>query len=135
MLLKSIAAASLLLSVLLFLCLDTALWLVPVLFAGIYLVLVLLAFGFLCLICALVDMEKPIPKTEFIRKIQLAHDISRTKARELFEEALAAGYLKYGQSSGSERANNAVKLVLKGDVDPSARQEEEADEEETWNGY
>lgn len=84
---------------------------------------------------SLVDMEKPIPKTEFIRKIQLAHDISRTKARELFEEALEAGYLKYGQSSGSERANNAVKLVLKGEVDPSARQEEEADEEETWNGY
>ena len=46
MLLKSIAAVSLLLSVLLFLCLDTALWLVPVLFAGIYLVLALLAFGY-----------------------------------------------------------------------------------------
>ena len=59
MLLKSIGVLSLLLSASLCLCLDLAVWLVPVLFAGIYLVLALLAFGFLCLICALVDMEKP----------------------------------------------------------------------------
>ena len=81
---------------------------------------------------SLVDMEHPIPKTEFIRRIQLAHDISRTRARELFEEALEAGYLKCGHVEGAERANNAVKLVLLGDVDPAAQSESENDEEDEY---
>jgi hypothetical protein len=81
---------------------------------------------------SLVDMEHPIPKTEFIRRIQLAHDISRTRARELFEEALEAGYLKCGHVEGAERANNAVKLVLLGDVDPAAKSESESDEEDEY---
>ena len=82
---------------------------------------------------SLVDMEKPIPKTEFVRRIQVAHDISRTRARELFEEALEAGYLKCGHVEGAERANNAVKLVLLGDVDPAIQNESEEDyEEEYW---
>ena len=59
MLLKSIGAVSLLLSGILYFTLDLALWLVPVLFIGFYLVFGLLAFGFLSLVCALVDMEKP----------------------------------------------------------------------------
>ena len=59
MLLKTIAGLSLLLAAVLFAGLDLALWLLPVLFAGIYLGLMLAAFLFLCLLCALVDLEKP----------------------------------------------------------------------------
>ena len=62
MLLKSIGAVSALLSVLLYFCLDTALWLVPVFFVGSFLALGLLAFGFLWLVCALVAPggEQPV---------------------------------------------------------------------------
>ena len=59
MLLRSIAGLSLLLSAFLTAGCDLALWLAPVLFAGIYLVLALLAFGFLCFVCALVVLDKP----------------------------------------------------------------------------
>ena len=59
MLLRTIAAFSALLAVILYFCLATALWLIPILFAGFYLGLMLLAFLFLCAVCAAVDMEKP----------------------------------------------------------------------------
>lgn len=59
MLFKTIAAVSALIAAILFGCLDTALWMIPVFFAASFLALTLLAFGFLCLICALVDMDKP----------------------------------------------------------------------------
>ena len=57
MLLRTIAAVSCLLTVVLFFWLDAALWMVPVLFAGLYLALMLLAFLFLCGLSAAVDME------------------------------------------------------------------------------
>ena len=59
MLLKSITGLSLFLSVLFFALTGPALWVLPVLFAGIWLALALIAFGFLCLVCALVDLDKP----------------------------------------------------------------------------
>lgn len=59
MLLKSITGVSAAAAVLLFVCADMALWMLPVLFAGIWLALALLAFLFLCFVCALVDLEKP----------------------------------------------------------------------------
>ena len=59
MLFKTIAAVSALIAAILFGCLDAALWMIPVFFAASFLALTLLAFGFLCLICALVDMDKP----------------------------------------------------------------------------
>ena len=59
MLLRTIAAVSCLLAMALFFLLDTAVWIIPVLFAGLYLGFVLLAFLFLCLISALVDMDQP----------------------------------------------------------------------------
>ena len=59
MLLRTITAVSFLLSAVLFFWLDTALWLVPVLFAGFWLALLLLAFLFLCCLSGAVDMEKP----------------------------------------------------------------------------
>ena len=59
MLLRTIAGLSLLISAVLFACFDMALWLLPVLFCGVYAGLFLLAFLFLCIICALVDLDKP----------------------------------------------------------------------------
>jgi len=59
MLFKTIAGSSLVLSAVLFAFLDAALWLLPVLFLGCYLLLALLALGFLWLICALVDLDRP----------------------------------------------------------------------------
>ena len=59
MLLRTIAALSAVLAVVLFMALDMALWLLPVLFVGFYLALMLLAFLFLCVLSAAVDMDKP----------------------------------------------------------------------------
>ena len=59
MLLKGIAAASLLLSIVICFALTVSLWMIPVLFILFYLVLLAIAFGFLCFCCSLVDMEKP----------------------------------------------------------------------------
>lgn len=59
MLLRTIAGLSLFLAALIFALSEMSRWLLPVLFIGCYLVLVLLAFGFLCIICAAVDIEKP----------------------------------------------------------------------------
>ena len=59
MLLKGIAALSLVLAAVMFACFDLAAWLIPAVFAVCYLALALLAFGFLCLVCALVDLDKP----------------------------------------------------------------------------
>lgn len=59
MLLKSIGVLSLVLSVVFYCIFSLSPWLIPVLFALIFLVLGLLAFGFLCFVCALVDLDKP----------------------------------------------------------------------------
>ena len=59
MLLKGICAASVILAAVICFACSLALWWLPVLFAVIYAGLFLLAFGFLCLVCALVDMDKP----------------------------------------------------------------------------
>ncbi len=59
MLFRSIAILSLLGCVLAFVWSDLVLWLLPVLFAGLFLGLTALALGFLWVICALVDLDKP----------------------------------------------------------------------------
>ena len=59
MLLKTIAGLSLLLSAVLFACMDWPLLMLPVLFVGIFLALALLDLGFLWAVCALVDLNKP----------------------------------------------------------------------------
>ena len=102
MLLKSIGAASLLLSVLLYLCLDAALWLIPVFFIGIYLVLGLLAFGFLWLVCALVDMDKPQETdSRFYRAVM-----------HLYIEALVSLVLARIQPAGLEKAPKDGRFLL-----------------------
>ena len=59
MLLKTIAGLSLLVSCVLFACVDWALWTLPLLFIGIYGLLFLLAVAFLWAICAVVNLDKP----------------------------------------------------------------------------
>lgn len=59
MLLRAIAGISLALTVVLYVCCATALWLLPVVFAGTYLALLLVAFLILWLFSVAVDMEKP----------------------------------------------------------------------------
>lgn len=58
MLLRTIAGLSLLLAAVIFACFDMALWVLPLLFAGTYLGLALLALAFLWFICKLVDLKK-----------------------------------------------------------------------------
>ncbi len=59
MLLKGIAAASMLLAAAVWALSSLSLWMLPVLFVGFALALALIAFGFLCFVCSLVDMRKP----------------------------------------------------------------------------
>ena len=58
MLLRGIAGIALLLSVVLFICADAALWLLPVFFAGFYLLGLLIAVLYLWICCATVDLQK-----------------------------------------------------------------------------
>ena len=59
MLLKTIAGVSLLASCVLSACMDLSIWTLPLLFAGIFLALILIALAFLWAVCALVDLDKP----------------------------------------------------------------------------
>ena len=59
MLLKGIAALSLVLAAVICVCAGWTLWLLPVLFAAAYLVLALIAFAFLWILCRIVDLDKP----------------------------------------------------------------------------
>ena len=59
MLLKMIAGISLPVSVLIFVFHNTALWALPLVYAGCFVVILLLAAAFLFLICAMVDISKP----------------------------------------------------------------------------
>ena len=70
MLLKCITGISLLLSVILFVCTNAALWLLPVFFAGFFVLGVLLAVGFLWICCARVDMSVPQEEdSKFYRRL------------------------------------------------------------------
>lgn len=59
MLLKGIAALSLLLTAVILVLWDMALWLLPVLFVLLYLGLMLVAFAFLWAVCKVVDLDEP----------------------------------------------------------------------------
>lgn len=74
MLIKGIAAVSAAAAVLVCICGGAALWWLPALFVGAFLVLTLAAFGFLCLVCAFVDMDKPQEHdSPFYRRVVLAY--------------------------------------------------------------
>ena len=59
MLLKIFAGLSAVLSVVIFICMDAALWVLPLLWAGCMLACLLLAVGFLVLVSAPIDTHKP----------------------------------------------------------------------------
>ena len=59
MLLRTIAAVSAVLTAVLFMCCDLAVWLIPVMLAGFFLGLLLAAFLILCAFTAAVDLDKP----------------------------------------------------------------------------
>ena len=102
MLLKSIFAASAVLSLLLYFILDTALWLIPVFFLVCYLVLALLAFGFLYLVCALVDREKPQEEdSRFYRAVM-----------DLYIEALISLVLARVEPTGLEKTPKEGRFLL-----------------------
>lgn len=102
MLLKSIAAVSVFIAGLLYFCLDLALWLVPVIFVLAFLVLGLLAFGFLWLVCALVDMEKPQEEdSRFYRFVM-----------DLYIEALVSLVLARVQPTGLEKTPKEGRFLL-----------------------
>ena len=71
MLLKIFAGLSLPLSVLLFMQISAPLWVLPLLYIGCMVGFLLLAFGFLCLMCVPVDVTKPLPHEDsrFYRKM------------------------------------------------------------------
>lgn len=71
MLLKFFAGLSLPLSVLIFTQMAQPLWALPLLYIGCLVGFVLLAFGFLCLMCIPVDVHKPLPHEDsrFYRKM------------------------------------------------------------------
>ncbi|MDO5545897.1 MAG: 1-acyl-sn-glycerol-3-phosphate acyltransferase [Eubacteriales bacterium] len=59
MLLKTITGLSILVSCVLLACMGLSVWMLPLLFIGIYAALFVLAVAFLWVICALVDFDKP----------------------------------------------------------------------------
>ena len=70
MLLKCITGISLLLSVILFVCTNAPLWLLPVFFIGLFLLGALLAVAFLWICCARVDMSVPQEEdSKFYRRL------------------------------------------------------------------
>lgn len=74
MLLRTIAGASLLLAAVLFALGDMALWVLPLLYAGIFLALVLAALAFLWTVCALVDLDKPQEHdSKFYRRVMYVY--------------------------------------------------------------
>ena len=59
MLLRTISALSAVLTAVLFICLDTAVWLIPVMLIGFYVLLLLIAFAVLLAFSEAVDIDKP----------------------------------------------------------------------------
>ena len=102
MLLKGIAALSLILAAVVCLFCDFALWMIPVLFIAFWLGLMVLAFAFLAIACAIVDQEKP-----------QEHDSKcyRTIAR-LYIEALVSLFLIRVHPEGLEKVPKEGRFLL-----------------------
>ena len=102
MLLKTIACLSLLLSMLIFAVMDLSLWLLPVLFAAIWLGLALIAFLFLWALCLLVDLEKEQEQDDrFYRGVM-----------HLYNEALISLFRVRIQTQGLEKTPKEGRFML-----------------------
>ncbi len=73
----------------------------------------------------LVNPAAPEPKTSFILKIQKTFDLARSKARTVFEEAVAAGYVKCEKPESGASSFNPTKLVVLGDRKPETEDDED----------
>ena len=102
MLLRAITVLSSVLSVLLFFCLDAALWLVPLLFLGWYLILLLLAFLVLWVFSAVVDTAKSQEHdSKLYRRVVM-----------LYIEALIPLVRLHIETAGLEKMPDAKRIML-----------------------
>ena len=102
MLLRTITALSAVLTAVLFLCSDLTLWLLPLLFAGFWLVLLLIAFAVLFAFSAAVDMDKPQGEdSKLYRKVMY-----------LFIEALIPLAGATVETAGLEKTPKAGRFLL-----------------------
>ena len=102
MLLRTITVVSLLLSCLSYGLWDFALWAAALLFAGCWLGLLLLAFLFLCIVCAFVDMDKPQEEdSPFYRTVM-----------NIYTEALIPLVLLKTEVSGLEKTPKEGRFLL-----------------------
>ena len=119
MLLKGIAAVSAVAAVLICICGGVAFWWLPTLFVGAFLVLTLAAFGFLCLVCAFVDMDKPQEHdSPFYRRVTQVYidalvsllrvRIHTTGLEKVPTEALLNAHLMTDSSSRARRTSLGI---------------------------
>ena len=102
MLLRTIIAVSLLIGVLSYILCGLALWAAALLFVGCCLGLLLLAFGFLCAVCAFVDMDTPQEEdSPFYRTVM-----------NLYIEALIPLVLLKVEASGLEKTPKKGRFLL-----------------------
>ena len=102
MLLRTITGISLFFAAAVFALADMALWLLPVLFIGCWIALVLIAFLFLCLLCALVDLDKPQEHdSKFYRSVMC-----------LYIEALISLVRVHVETAGLEKTPKEGRFLL-----------------------
>ena len=102
MLLRTIAIVSLLIGALSYVLWGFALWAAGLLFVGCYLGLLLLAFAFLCIVCAFVDIDQPQEEdSPFYRAVM-----------NLYVEALIPLVLLKIQASGLEKTPREGRFLL-----------------------
>ena len=102
MLLRTITAVSLLIGVISYVLWGFALWAAALLFVGCYLVLLALAFGFLCAVCALVDIDKPQEEDSPFYRVVM----------NLYTEALIPLVLLKVKASGLEKTPKNGRFLL-----------------------
>ena len=73
---------------------------------------------------SLVDVHAPLPKTAFITKIEKTFDVSRSKSRQIFEEARDLGYIRCGRIEGAPLSQHSTKFVTLGEAGTAARGED-----------
>ena len=79
---------------------------------------------------SLVDPERPESKTLFVSRIEKIANVSRTKARLIFDSAIDLGYIKCERIETSDNAQRSTKFVLPGDVRPVSEDAGDEDEDD-----
>ena len=79
---------------------------------------------------SLVNTDQPESKTLFVSRIEKIANVSRTKARLIFDSAIDLGYIKCERMEGLERSQHSTKFVVLGDVWPSSDADGKEDSED-----